>query len=224
MSIGGSAHLQGLSLYTDTKQVSVYKNGLTIINYFDSIGMNIKPVGRIPIIRQFPVVFRNKILWPLFPLFIGAHVLQLFTKSNANHAMLYALPILIACIYAIRVCTDLFRFHGAEHQVIACMEGNHRLSLNNVRAQSRAHIRCGSTLVVLLFLLWAASEFCTYAYMCKLASIFLALELLHAVQTYKALSYIKRLVLWIQYHVMTQKPTDSQLKLAIRCAKILCQE
>jgi uncharacterized protein YqhQ len=44
----------------------------------------------------------------------------------------------------------LFAYHGAEHKAIACYEAGQELTLENVRAQSRRHPRCGTSFLLVV--------------------------------------------------------------------------
>jgi uncharacterized protein YqhQ len=47
----------------------------------------------------------------------------------------------------------LFQYHGAEHKVVHCYEENKKLTVENVKKDSKAHARCGTTfMLVVLFL------------------------------------------------------------------------
>ncbi len=56
----------------------------------------------------------------------------------------------------------LFRYHGAEHKCINCLETGHELTVENVRAASRRHKRCGTSfllyVMVISILLFAAIQ------------------------------------------------------------------
>ncbi|MGL4742617.1 MAG: peptide chain release factor N(5)-glutamine methyltransferase [Sarcina sp.] len=76
---------------------------------------------------------------------------------------------LILYMYVIGFNEDIdkmFRYHGAEHKVIACYENNLKLTKENVKKSKRFHLRCGSNLIfmiiinsslVYLFLGWDSS-------------------------------------------------------------------
>jgi len=44
----------------------------------------------------------------------------------------------------------LYRYHGAEHKCINCLEKGHRLTVRNVRNSSRLHKRCGTSFMFLV--------------------------------------------------------------------------
>lgn len=64
--------------------------------------------------------------------------------------------ILILYLVAISMMKDvkrLFQYHGAEHKTVHCYEENKKLTVENVKKDSKAHARCGTTfMLVVLFL------------------------------------------------------------------------
>jgi len=64
--------------------------------------------------------------------------------------------ILILYLVAISRMKDvkrMFQYHGAEHKTVHCYEENKKLTVENVKKNSKAHARCGSTFIlVVLFL------------------------------------------------------------------------
>lgn len=48
-------------------------------------------------------------------------------------------------ISAMKDIKRLYRYHGAEHKCINCLEKGHKLTVRNVRASSRLHKRCGTS-------------------------------------------------------------------------------
>ncbi len=57
--------------------------------------------------------------------------------------------LLISCMKDIR---RLFRYHGAEHKCINCLERGKPLTLENVRESTRVHKRCGSSFLLFVML------------------------------------------------------------------------
>ncbi len=58
--------------------------------------------------------------------------------------------LLISCIKDIR---RLFKYHGAEHKCINCIEKGKALTVENVRNSSRLHKRCGSSFILFVMLI-----------------------------------------------------------------------
>ena len=47
----------------------------------------------------------------------------------------------------------VFQYHGAEHKTIACYENGLELTVENVRAQTRFHPRCGTSFTIVMLLI-----------------------------------------------------------------------
>lgn len=56
--------------------------------------------------------------------------------------------IYIKSISAMEDIKRVFRYHGAEHKCINCLESGKELTLENVRASSREHKRCGTSFLL----------------------------------------------------------------------------
>lgn len=64
--------------------------------------------------------------------------------------------ILIIYMAAVRRMNDIkrtFQYHGAEHKTIACYENGLELTVENVRAQTRFHPRCGTSFTIVMLLI-----------------------------------------------------------------------
>ena len=53
----------------------------------------------------------------------------------------------VVAISAMKDIKRLYRYHGAEHKCINCLERGHRLTVRNVRNSSRLHKRCGTSFI-----------------------------------------------------------------------------
>lgn len=121
----------------------------------------------------------------------------------------------------------VFSYHGAEHMTINAYEAGHDLTLENVRAQSRLHPRCGTSFVltvvvlsVLLFGILGPLPLGT-----RLISRVILVPVLAAI-SYEYIKLTARLMhtalgrwlaapnLWLQ-NLTTQPPTDDMLEVAI---------
>ncbi len=56
--------------------------------------------------------------------------------------------IYIKCISMMEDIKRVFRYHGAEHKCINCLESGNPLTLENVREASREHRRCGTSFLL----------------------------------------------------------------------------
>ena len=94
-------------------------------------------------------------LFMLLPAFI-AGLLEHVTKSNALIAVaegVLRLVIFLAYVVLISLMKDIkrvFMYHGAEHKCINCIEHGMALTVDNVRASSKEHKRCGTSFIFLV--------------------------------------------------------------------------
>ena len=64
--------------------------------------------------------------------------------------------VFLAYVYAISFMKDvkrMFQYHGAEHMAVSCYEFGNDLTVDNVRKQSTIHPRCGTSFIMLVFIL-----------------------------------------------------------------------
>ncbi|MCL2857471.1 MAG: DUF1385 domain-containing protein [Oscillospiraceae bacterium] len=62
--------------------------------------------------------------------------------------------IFVSYIVAVSRMKDIrrvFQYHGAEHKTISCHEADQELTVENVRAHSRFHRRCGTSFLLIVF-------------------------------------------------------------------------
>ena len=65
-------------------------------------------------------------------------------------AIFVAYVLVISCMSDIK---RVYMYHGAEHKCINCLETGHSLTVENVRAQSRFHPRCGTSFMFVMLIL-----------------------------------------------------------------------
>lgn len=58
----------------------------------------------------------------------------------------------VACVSLLKDIKRVFAYHGAEHKTIFCFEKGLPLTVENVRAQKRLHPRCGTSFMILIFI------------------------------------------------------------------------
>ncbi len=90
------------------------------------------------------------------------YYLSTLLKTYVRNASLLAifeggirLLIFLLYITAIGFLKDikrLYRYHGAEHKCINCLERGHTLDVDNVKRSSRFHRRCGTSFLLLVML------------------------------------------------------------------------
>ncbi len=87
----------------------------------------------------------------LFSGYIRNNSLMVLLEGLIRIAIFILYVLLISCMKDIR---RLFRYHGAEHKCINCLERGKPLTLENVRESTRLHKRCGSSF--LLFVMFVS--------------------------------------------------------------------
>ena len=63
--------------------------------------------------------------------------------------------VFVAYVWATSLMKDIrrtYQYHGAEHKTIYCYEAELPLTVENVRAQSRLHPRCGTSFMILMLI------------------------------------------------------------------------
>ena len=106
----------------------------------------------------FSIVFAL-LLFKFVPLLIASLLKERLGGSNLLFNLVDGLAkfiILVLYILAISLMKDVrrvFEYHGAEHKTVYCYEANKSLTLRNVRKESKAHPRCGTTFILVVILL-----------------------------------------------------------------------
>ena len=87
---------------------------------------------------------------------------DLFTKNVKNETLtaliegIIRIIIFILYVLGISINKDIkrvYRYHGAEHKCINCIEHGKPLTVNNVMKSSRLHKRCGTSFLLLVVLI-----------------------------------------------------------------------
>lgn len=94
-------------------------------------------------------------LFIVLPYFITSLFREYVRNASLMAILEGALRILIFVLYvagisAMKDIKRLYRYHGAEHKCINCLERGHRLTVRNVRNSSRLHKRCGTSFMFLV--------------------------------------------------------------------------
>ncbi len=146
--------------------------------------------------------------------------------------------LLITYLAAISMLPDIrrvFQYHGAEHKSIAAYEAGLPLTVENARAQSRFHPRCGTSFLIIvvgvsvvLFALLLKGQISTVPVVDNLAKILLKLPLMlpvaglayellkasgKAYETSRLARALSAPGLWLQ-KITTREPDDAQLEIA----------
>lgn len=97
-------------------------------------------------------------LFLFLPYFLS-ELIGRFITSNAVKAILEGLmriAVFVGYVCLISLMKDvkrLFGYHGAEHKCINCIETGNPLTVENVRAATRLHKRCGTSFMILVMLI-----------------------------------------------------------------------
>lgn len=125
----------------------------------------------------------------------------------------------------------LFSYHGAEHKVINAYEKGLRLTIENVRKQSRFHPRCGTSFMIFFFILsiMIFSVIRTDYIIAKIALRLILLPIIAGI-TYEIIrlfsiipekyQYLFNIGIFLQY-LTTNEPDNKQLEVAINALKEL---
>ncbi len=94
----------------------------------------------------------------ILPYFLS-RLLSVRVKSYAALAVIegiFRILLFVGYVVAISFMEDIqrtFRYHGAEHKAINCIENGLELTVENVRRQSKHHRRCGTSFIFLVIFL-----------------------------------------------------------------------
>lgn len=121
----------------------------------------------------------------------------------------------------------LFGYHGAEHKVINAFEAGLPLTVQNVRAQSRLHYRCGSSFLIFTVLVGVVIySFFPYETIWErvldrllllpvvIGVAYEVLRLTNSLRDMPVLRYLGYPGLWLQL-LTTKEPSDGQIEVSI---------
>lgn len=146
--------------------------------------------------------------------------------------------IFLAYLLLVSLIPDIkrtFMYHGAEHKTIACYESDLPLTVENVRKQVRFHPRCGTSFLVLMFILGVVVGFFipfTNPFLrtaAKLLCIPIIMNLGYELQKACARkeNLLTRIItapgLWVQ-RITTKEPTDKMIEAAIAAMEAVIPE
>jgi uncharacterized protein YqhQ len=168
----------------------------------------------------------------LLPAFL-ANFLYKFTDKDiiVNIAEgLLRLFIFLGYVAAIAHMEDIkrtFMYHGAEHKTINCMEAGKDLTVENVRAATRFHKRCGTSFVfiVMIISIFVFMFVQTDVMWLRLVSRILLIPVIAGI-SYEVIRYAGRHTnvcsnilsapgLWVQ-RLTTREPDDDMIEVAIK--------
>ncbi len=150
----------------------------------------------------------------------------------------FRIAIFLAYIGLVALIPDIkrtFQYHGAEHKSVFCHEKYLELNVENVKAQSRFHPRCGTSFLVVMMILGIFINlfFVNTSVIIQTSLKIVTLPLVVALG-YEFIRFagrhdniITRILsapgLWIQ-RLTTKEPTDDQIEVAIQSLKAALPE
>lgn len=97
-------------------------------------------------------------IFMVLPLFI-ASICKSFIKSDTVMAILEGVIRIVIFIVYIKLVSRMedikrtFMYHGSEHKCINCIEHGLELTVDNVRASSKEHKRCGTSFIMIVMII-----------------------------------------------------------------------
>ncbi|MFT4261339.1 MAG: DUF1385 domain-containing protein [Candidatus Woesearchaeota archaeon] len=173
-------------------------------------------------------------LFKLLPWFIASITLEGNLAVNLFDAFIKT-SIFILYLVLLGKLNDtkmLFEYHGAEHKTINCYEKNLKLTVNNVKKQTLLNPRCGTTFIVLVFLVSIFfyvlipvqfGFWLNFLFRIMLLPIIAGFgyELLHLGNRFYHKKIIRTMMqpgLWFQ-KLTTREPNKKQIEVAIKAIK-----
>lgn len=174
----------------------------------------------------------GKFIFTLVPVFLAELTRPIF-KSDFSQVLiegLFKLLLLLFYIYFVSLTPlikRVFQYHGAEHKVINTFEAGKELTVENVRAHSRLHYRCGSsfilfTVVVGIFIYMIVPTSPLWLRILDRVALIpvvlgIAFEVLQGTNKLRGIPVLKYLGLpglWLQL-LTTKEPNNEQIEVAI---------
>lgn len=124
------------------------KDSSTLVNIIMVIGMVLG-------------VALSVVLFMLIPRLVVSGLQAVFNTDFSRLARSFIeqfikLSVFVLYVWLVSFMKDIqrvFMYHGAEHKTIFCYEKGLELTIENVRAQSRFHPRCGTSFMILMILI-----------------------------------------------------------------------
>lgn len=174
-------------------------------------------------------------LFMVLPYFLSSFV-EKYTSSRAAMTIfegVIRVMIFLIYIFLISRTKDIkrtFMYHGAEHKCINCIEHGLELNVENVRASSKQHKRCGTSF--LFFVMIVSIIFCFFITAeSQLLRVLLRIALLPLIAgvSYEiirlagnsdnpVINALSRPGLWVQ-NMTTKEPDDSMIEVGIRAVE-----
>lgn len=174
-------------------------------------------------------------IFMVLPYFLSS-IVEKYTSSRAVMTVfegVIRVAIFLLYIFLISRTEDIkrtFMYHGAEHKCINCIEHGLELNVENVRASSKQHKRCGTSF--LFFVMIVSIIFCFFITAeSQLLRVLLRIALLPHIAgvSYEIIRFagnsdnpvinaLSRPGLWVQ-NMTTKEPDDSMIEVGIRAVE-----
>lgn len=174
-------------------------------------------------------------IFMVLPYFLSS-IVEKYTSSRAVMTVfegVIRVAIFLLYIFLISRTEDIkrtFMYHGAEHKCINCIEHGLELNVENVRASSKQHKRCGTSF--LFFVMIVSIIFCFFITAeSQLLRVLLRIALLPLIAgvSYEIIRFagnsdnpvinaLSRPGLWVQ-NMTTKEPDDSMIEVGIRAVE-----
>ncbi|MEN8905090.1 MAG: DUF1385 domain-containing protein [Clostridiales bacterium] len=134
--------------------------------------------------KSFFLLILLAIFYYFYPYIINTK--KIFISDDYIDAIFFAMFVIF--MLTNKFIRNTLKYHGAEHKTVNCYEDNCELTIDNVKKYPKEHVRCGTSLMVVLILL----------------SIFFEIIISFLSGNYKIIGYILflPLLLGISYEVM----------------------
>ena len=174
-------------------------------------------------------------IFMVLPYFLSS-ILEKYTSSRAVMTVfegVIRVAIFLLYIFLISRTEDIkrtFMYHGAEHKCINCIEHGLELNVENVRASSKQHKRCGTSflffvmIVSIIFCFFITAESQAARVMIRIALFpFIAgvsYEIIRLAgnSDNPVINALSRPGLWVQ-NMTTKEPDDSMIEVGIRAVE-----
>ena len=183
-----------------------------------------------PAVMAFSVV-AAVVIFMILPLGISSLIRPLVGSDTVMAFLegLIRLGIFIAYIKVISNMEDIrrtFMYHGAEHKCINCIEHGLELNVDNVRASSKQHKRCGTSFLIIVMMISIVFFMVVRVdgFFLKMISSILLIPVIAGVSyeflrlagrsDSKIVNLLSKPGMWMQ-NMTTKEPDDSMIEVAI---------
>jgi len=128
----------------ESKKISSKKQELGTAELVITLGISI--IFGIALFKFLPLLIATLLKNQL----AGSNLLFNIIDGVAKFLILVLYLVLISLMKDVK---RLFQYHGAEHKAVHCYEHNKKLTVENVKTDSKAHARCGTTFILIVLFL-----------------------------------------------------------------------